>query len=162
MKLPFFFFLRKISPELTTASPPLFAEEAWPWANICAHLPLLYMWDAYHSMTCQALPCPHQGSEPANLRPLRSRMCELNCCATGPAPKLPFFNLQVWDGMAIKNLMTHSTVWCSCSDLYQGASSFICCFCIITANVNTHKRHYLNIIKIVLTSETPWNGLRDS
>ena len=25
-----FFFLRKISPELTTASPPLFAEEAWP------------------------------------------------------------------------------------------------------------------------------------
>ena len=29
-----FFFLRKISPELTTASPPLFAEEAWPWANI--------------------------------------------------------------------------------------------------------------------------------
>ena len=26
--------MRKISPELTTASPPLFAEEAWPWANI--------------------------------------------------------------------------------------------------------------------------------
>uniref|UniRef100_A0A3Q2HY86 Clathrin heavy chain like 1 n=1 Tax=Equus caballus TaxID=9796 RepID=A0A3Q2HY86_HORSE len=26
----FFFFLRKISPELTTASPPLFAEKAWP------------------------------------------------------------------------------------------------------------------------------------
>ena len=25
-----FFFLRKISPELTTASPPLFAEEDWP------------------------------------------------------------------------------------------------------------------------------------
>ena len=24
------FFLRKISPELTAASPPLFAEEAWP------------------------------------------------------------------------------------------------------------------------------------
>ena len=26
----FIYFLRKISPELTTASPPLFAEEAWP------------------------------------------------------------------------------------------------------------------------------------
>ena len=26
----FFFFLRKISPELTTAHPPLFAEENWP------------------------------------------------------------------------------------------------------------------------------------
>ena len=26
----FFFFVRKISPELTAASPPLFAEEDWP------------------------------------------------------------------------------------------------------------------------------------
>ena len=26
----FFFFLRKISPELTAANPPLFAEEDWP------------------------------------------------------------------------------------------------------------------------------------
>ena len=26
----FFVFLRKLSPELSTASPPLFAEEAWP------------------------------------------------------------------------------------------------------------------------------------
>ena len=25
-----FFFLRKTSPELTTANPPLFAEEDWP------------------------------------------------------------------------------------------------------------------------------------
>ena len=46
----FFFFLRKISPELTAATSPLFTEEAWPWANIRAHLPLLYMWDASHSM----------------------------------------------------------------------------------------------------------------
>ena len=37
----FFFFLRKINPELTTANPPLFAED-WPWANICARLPQLY------------------------------------------------------------------------------------------------------------------------
>ena len=48
----FFFFFppRKISPELTTTNPPLFAEEDWPWANICTHLPLLYMWDACHSI----------------------------------------------------------------------------------------------------------------
>ena len=46
----YFLFLRKFSPELTAANPPLLAEEDWPWANIHAHLPLLYMWDAYHSM----------------------------------------------------------------------------------------------------------------
>ena len=62
-------FFRKISPELTAANPPLFAEEAWPWANIHAHLPLVYMWDAYHSMACQAVPCLHLGSEPANPKP---------------------------------------------------------------------------------------------
>ena len=45
------FFLRKISPELTSAAnPPLFAEEDWPRPNIRAHLPLLSMWDACHSM----------------------------------------------------------------------------------------------------------------
>ena len=32
-----------------------FFEEDWPWAHICAHLPLLYMWDACHSMACQAV-----------------------------------------------------------------------------------------------------------
>ena len=62
----FFFFWRKISPELTAANPPLFAEEDWPWPNIHAHLPLFYMWDTYHSMACQVVPCLHQGSEPAN------------------------------------------------------------------------------------------------
>ena len=44
------FFLRKISSELTTATPPPFSEEDWPWVNIHAHLPPLYTWDAYHSM----------------------------------------------------------------------------------------------------------------
>ena len=35
-------FLRKISPELTSATNPLlFSEEDRPWANIRAHLPLL-------------------------------------------------------------------------------------------------------------------------
>ena len=79
MHLKISFFLRKMSPELTTASPPLFAEEAWSWANIRAHLPLFYMWDAYHSMACQAVPCLHPGSKPANPGPLRSKMCKLRC-----------------------------------------------------------------------------------
>ena len=82
----FIYLLTKISPELTAANPPLFAKEDWPRANICAHLPLLYMWDAYHSMVCQAVPCVHPGSELANPRPMRSGTCALNLCATGPAP----------------------------------------------------------------------------
>src|SRR3712207_8015653 len=44
-----------------------------------------YMWDAYHSMACQAVPCPHLGSEPGNPRPPGSGMCEPNRCATGQA-----------------------------------------------------------------------------
>ena len=63
------FFLRKISPELTAANPPLFAGEDWPWANIPAHLPLLSMWDAYHNMACHTVPCLHLGSELANPGP---------------------------------------------------------------------------------------------
>ena len=52
----FLFFLRKISPELTSATNLLpFAEEDWPWPNIHAHLPLLYMWDACHSMAWQVV-----------------------------------------------------------------------------------------------------------
>ena len=52
------FFLvcfRKTSPELTSASnPPLsfffFPEEDWPRTDIHAHLTLLDMWDACHSL----------------------------------------------------------------------------------------------------------------
>ena len=43
------------------------SEEDWPWANIHAHLPLLYMWDACHSMAWQAVrrsPPGLQTSEP--------------------------------------------------------------------------------------------------
>ena len=47
LKQDMILFLRKINPELTSATnPPLFAEEDWPWAHIPAHLPLLYLWDA--------------------------------------------------------------------------------------------------------------------
>ena len=91
-----FFFFRKISPEVTSANPPFFAEEDWLWTNFRAHLPLLYMWDAYHSMACEVLPCPHLGSEPANPRPLRCGTCELNRCATGPAPWFLSEKFLVW------------------------------------------------------------------
>ena len=88
----FFFFLRKISPELTSAAnPSLFHEEDWPWANIRAHLPLLYTWDTFLSMVCQAVPCPHPGSQVAKPGQPRSGTCELNRCATGPAPRINFF-----------------------------------------------------------------------
>ena len=83
------YFLRKISPELTTANPPLFAEEEWPWANIHAHLPLLYTWDAYHSMTWQAGPCPHPGSKPVNPGPPKRKVQTKPLCHP-PAPLSPF------------------------------------------------------------------------
>ena len=52
----YLFYLRKISSELTSAANPLlFAEEDWPWANILAPFPLLYMWDTCHSMAWQAV-----------------------------------------------------------------------------------------------------------
>ena len=81
------FFLRKISPELTAANPSLFAEEDWPWTNIRAHLPLLYVWDAYHSMAWQVVPCQHP--DPNWQTPGRwIGMCKLNHCTTGPAAVL--------------------------------------------------------------------------
>ena len=45
-----------------------FSEEDWPWAKICANLPLFYMWDdttAWLDEQCVG-PCP--GSEPVNPR----------------------------------------------------------------------------------------------
>ena len=71
---------KKISPELTTANPALFAEEDWPWANICVHLPLLCTWDAYHSMAF-AKWC-HVRTRDPNLWTPGSGRCELNRYAT--------------------------------------------------------------------------------
>ena len=100
----FFYFLRKISPELTTANLPLFAKEDWPWANIHAHLPPFYMWDTYRSMAfakrChvrtrdpnqKTLGC--QEGERVNLtsvppsRPQNLHLSELDRCSEG-APSL--------------------------------------------------------------------------
>ena len=48
------------------------------------------MWDTYHSVAfCQAVPCPHPGSELANPRPLRSGTRQLSHWA-GPL----FLNLE--------------------------------------------------------------------
>ena len=82
----FFFFLRKISPELTSsANPPLFAEEDWPWADIYAHLSLLYMWDTYHNMAAERC---HVCTQELNWRTAGcgSGTCALNHWATGLAP----------------------------------------------------------------------------
>ena len=83
-----FFFLRKISPELTTSNLPLFAEEDWSWANIHAHLLLFSMWDAYHSMAL-AKRC-HVSTRDLNwwTPGHQSRSCALNHCATRLAPKM--------------------------------------------------------------------------
>ena len=78
--------MRKISPELTAANPSHFAEEDWPWANICAHLPLLYMWDAYHSMAFAKWCHVHTWHPNWRTPGRRSRTCALNRCATGLAP----------------------------------------------------------------------------
>ena len=63
----FFFFLRKINPELTCAvNPPLFAEEDWPWANICTHLPLLFTCGMPATASHKRWVGPHRGSELVN------------------------------------------------------------------------------------------------
>ena len=62
--------VRKIGLELTSViNPPLFAEEDWPWANICAHLPLFCMWDAATAWLDELCLSPHLRFEPANPGP---------------------------------------------------------------------------------------------
>ena len=55
-----FSFLRKISPELTSATnPPLFPEEDWPWANIVL-LFLYFIWGRRppHGVQSSAMSAP--------------------------------------------------------------------------------------------------------
>ena len=85
------FFLRKISPELTAANTHLFAEEDWPWANIHAHLPLLYMWDAYHRMAFKQC---HVRTQDLNQRTLgcwEAEHTHLNTAPPGWPPIVFFF-----------------------------------------------------------------------
>ena len=67
----YIYILSKISPELTSPTNPPLGEEDWPWAHIHAHVPLLYMWDACHSMASWVVPRPHPGSKSVNPRPLK-------------------------------------------------------------------------------------------
>ena len=76
-------FLRKISPELTSANPPLFAEEDWPWANICAHLPVLYIWDACRSMAF-AKQCHVRAQDPNWWTPARREAERVRLTAVPP------------------------------------------------------------------------------
>ena len=81
-----FFFLRKTSHEPTSAAnPPLFAEEEWSWANIHAHLPLFYMWDATTACLNKRCIGPHPGSELVNPGPpKRSAGTQLPCHQASP------------------------------------------------------------------------------
>ena len=98
--------MRKISPELTSANNPLFAGEDWPWANISAYLPLLYMWDAataWLGKQCAGL-CP--GSELVNPRSPK-QSTETYRCAAGLAPGNVLFKafdkygqVTSWEGCA--------------------------------------------------------------
>ena len=106
----FFFFLRKISPELTTANPPLFAEEDWPWAKIHDHLPLLYAWDTYHSMVCQAVPSPHLRSEWANPQLPRSERAHLTAAPPGWPLKIYLLNISLMD-QCQNHLLLSNHVW---------------------------------------------------
>ena len=59
---------------------------------------------------CQAVPCPHLGSETANPGPPRSRTCILNRCTTGPAPLLLFHWQYQWHNIKKQELASSSTV----------------------------------------------------
>ena len=85
-----YLFLRKISPEITAANPPLFAEEDWPWANFHARLPLPYIWDAYHSMACKVHTWDPNWQTPGR----QSRTCALNRCATRLTPESVHFKIE--------------------------------------------------------------------
>ena len=90
------FFLRKISPELTfAANHPLFAEEDWPWANICAIF--LCFICGTPVIAWFAKQCHVRTGDPNQWTPgAQSGMCTLNRCATGPAPIQ--FHLKVYLG----------------------------------------------------------------
>ena len=134
-------FLRKISPELTSAAnPPLFAEEDCPWANIHVHLPLLYTWDAYHSMPfakqCHVCIWDLNQQTPG---PPRSRTCKLNHCATGLAPQISLLNIDVntlnqWTESS--NILRNAT-WPS---LYQKFSDWHSIN--VTHNINKSNKKY--------------------
>ena len=119
LKHNFFFFLRKISPELTpVANPPLFAEEDWPRANICVHLPLLYMWDAYHS-TGGAISAP--GIQTGKPQVAKAELMHLT---TAPPGQLPWSITLMKITSIARDLFMSAILW------YYSR----CLICIISCN----------------------------
>ena len=81
-------FILKIT---SAANPPLFLlEEGSPWANICANLPLLCMWDATTAWLMSGAGL-HPGSEPTNPGPLKRTTWNFNHLASGLAPDFKYF-----------------------------------------------------------------------
>ena len=79
--------MRKISPVLTSANPPLiFAEEVWPWANIRAHLPPLYV-GLRRSVASQAVHQCAPGIRTGEPWAAAAEHVHLTTCAIGPAPR---------------------------------------------------------------------------
>ena len=75
-------FLRKFSPELTTANPPLFAEEEWP--ELTSVPILLYFLCGTPTAAWRAKRCHVHTRDPKRQTPAdRSRTCALNRCTTG-------------------------------------------------------------------------------
>ena len=106
----YLFILRKSSPELTSASNlSLFAEEDSPWANICAHHPLIYMWDTCHSMAWQALGRSTPGIRTSDPQ-ARSGASELNCCAPDWPPQGQSFHLFNQDAFMVFTVLNQYIV----------------------------------------------------
>ena len=108
----FLLLLRKISPEVTSANPTLFAAEDWPWANIHAHLPLHFICGtlatAWLSKRC------HVPTWDPNRWTLGcwSGMCEPNRCTTGPAPNLDISNMgSNLDYIGVALTSANSQIW---------------------------------------------------
>ena len=122
-----FFFFLKISPELTTASPPLFAEEAWPWANI---VPIfLYFICGMPTTAWRAKRCHIRTRDLNQWTPGRwSGTWELNCCATCWLQYLP---LKLKHTRTRMHTHTHTPTLArrmALSVTFKGFSGFSLCF----------------------------------
>ena len=65
-------------------------EEDWPWANIHAHLPLLYMWDACHSIAWQAVHRSAPGIQTGEPRAAKAECANLTAVPLGQPPQHTF------------------------------------------------------------------------
>ena len=101
----FFFFVRKISPELpSAANPPLLADKDWPWAKMLG-MPIFLSFicgtPAWHCMAFKLWVGPHPGFELANPRPPKDTNL------TPAPPGWPWFNNDFWK---IQPIFTNSFI----------------------------------------------------